>query len=63
MFHVGDRVRCSNWKDVKRHCAQFEAEGYGCEIRGWDDIENNIITIISVPEEVNVDGVREVSED
>ena len=48
---VGDIIRCKDWQDMRRTMLELAAEGYFCEIKGWEQMQTNTLTITGVPEE------------
>lgn len=51
ILHVGDRIKCKNWKDLKATALNLSAEGYGVTCIGFSDISDDILTITAVPEQ------------
>lgn len=39
------RMRFSSWKDLKAKALIYAEMGFICEVKGWDDICNNILTV------------------
>ena len=48
---IGDRIRCKNWKELKKIAFQLSAEGYGVQIIGFRDMDETILTIAALPEQ------------
>lgn len=49
-LHVGDRIKCRNWKDLKVTALNLSGEGYGVEVIGFADMSDDILTITALPE-------------
>ena len=47
---VGDIIRCKDWQDMRRKMLELAAEGYFCEIKGWDMMRENMFIITGTPE-------------
>ena len=39
------KIKYKSWKDLKDNAIRFSDLGYDVEVRGWDDISGNILTI------------------
>lgn len=39
------KIKYKSWKDLKDNAIRFSNLGYDVEVRGWDDISGNILTI------------------
>lgn len=39
------RIRFDDWKDLKAKALRYASMGFECEVKGWDDISNNILTV------------------
>lgn len=46
MWEVNRTIRCESWEDLKKTAKRHEEKGFRCEVRGWDDIRNNKLTIL-----------------
>lgn len=46
MWEVNRVIRCESWEDLKKTAKRHEEMGFKCEVRGWDDIRNNKLTIL-----------------
>lgn len=46
MWEVNRIIRCGNWEDLKMTAKYYEGMGFKCEVRGWEDISNNKLTIL-----------------
>ncbi len=46
MWEVSRVIRCETWEDLKKTAKKYANMGFRCEVRGWDDIRNNKLTII-----------------
>ena len=49
-LHLGDRIKCKNWKDLKKTAFALASEGYGVTVIGFSDMSEDILTIIALPE-------------
>lgn len=38
-------IKFENWSELKRAIPGYEKLGYECEVRGWDGMRYNILTI------------------
>ena len=38
-------VRFSSWEALKKEALRLQNLGYICEVKGWDDMRNNKLTI------------------
>lgn len=41
-------IRFGSWNELKRAIPKYEKLGYECEIKGWDDMRFNQMTITDV---------------
>lgn len=48
-FHVGDRIKCRDWKDLKQSALEMSADGYGVAVIGFSDMSDDILTITALP--------------
>ncbi len=39
------KIKYKSWKNLKDNAIRFSNLGYDVEVRGWDDISGNILTI------------------
>lgn len=46
MWEVSRVIRCETWEDLKKKAKKYANMGFRCEVRGWDDIRNNKLTIL-----------------
>ena len=46
MWEVNKTIKCDNWDDLKRTAKRYTEIGFRCEVRGWDDISANRLTIL-----------------
>jgi len=46
MWEVSRVIRCETWEDLKKTAKKYANMGFRCEVRGWDDIRNNKLTIL-----------------
>lgn len=49
-LRLGDRIKCKNWKDLKRTAFALASEGYGVTVIGFGDMSDDILTITALPE-------------
>lgn len=40
------KVRFNSWEELKAAILKYEQMGYSCEVRGWDDISGNVLSLI-----------------
>ncbi len=38
-------IKFGSWSELKRAIPGYEKLGYKCEVRGWEDMRHNILTI------------------
>ena len=50
-LQLGDKIRCKNWRDLKKTAFKLSSEGYGVEVIGFSDMSEDILTITALPEE------------
>lgn len=48
-LQINDRIHCRNWKDLQETVRDLVDEGYHIEVRGWESMMNNVITITKIP--------------
>ena len=58
MWEVNKIITCESWEKLKLTAKRYEGMGFKCEVRGWNDIRNNKLTILD-DWEVNPDGVTD----
>lgn len=46
MWEVNRVIRCETWENLKKTAKKYANMGFRCEVRGWDDIRNNKLTIL-----------------
>lgn len=39
------KIKFNNWEDLKKNAIRYNDMGYDVEVRGWNDISGNILTI------------------
>ncbi len=39
------KIKFNNWEDLKKNAIRYSDMGYDVEVRGWNDISGNILTI------------------
>lgn len=39
------KIKFNNWEDLKKTAIRYNDMGYDVEVRGWNDISGNILTI------------------
>ena len=44
-FRYGDKIRCKNWKDLRRTALVLSSIGYGVSVVGFSDMSDDILTI------------------
>lgn len=49
-LRLGDRIKCKNWKDLKKTAFALASEGYGVAVIGFGDMSDDILTITALPE-------------
>ena len=52
-FRLGDRIHFQTWKELKRRALDLSSHGYGVSVIGFGDMSSNVLTITSLPEEVD----------
>lgn len=45
------RIKYNTWAELKNQARKYELLGYVCEVKGWSDIGNNILSISESMEE------------
>jgi hypothetical protein len=50
ILEVGDRIYCKSHRDLKTTALHLSSEGYGLAVLGFQDIDDNVLTITSIPE-------------
>lgn len=40
------RIHFESWKELLRAVPGYVKLGYQCEVRGWDDMSDNVLTVI-----------------
>ena len=46
MWEVNRVIRCESWEDLKKTAKKYSNMGYRCEVRGWDAIRDNKLTLL-----------------
>lgn len=39
------KIKFNNWEELKKNAIRYSDMGYDVEVRGWNDISGNILTI------------------
>lgn len=39
------KIKFNNWEELKKNAIRYSDIGYDVEVRGWNDISGNILTI------------------
>lgn len=47
------RESFKTWAELKKKALKYEQLGFKCEVRGWADISNNILTVSDGEEETD----------
>lgn len=50
-IHVGKRISCRNWYDMRVKALYLSSIGYGVAVDGFKDMSDNVLTITAIPEE------------
>lgn len=50
-IHVGKRISCRTWHELKVKALYLSSIGYGVEVYGFKDMSDNVLTITAMPEE------------
>jgi len=51
MLKAGDTVRCGSWNELVELARWMTEHGFEVEVKGWEQISNNTLTITKAPEE------------
>lgn len=46
MLEVNRIIRCDSWEDLKKTAKRYSEMGFSCEVRGWEGIQYNKLTIL-----------------
>ena len=46
MWEVNRVIECASWEDLKKTAKKYEGMGFKCEVRSWQDISDNKLTIL-----------------
>ena len=46
-----ERKRFGSWNDLMMAIPKYEKLGYECEVRGWEAMRNNVLTIRRIVKE------------
>ena len=49
-YQIGDRIHYHSFGDLRRSALVLSSVGYGVAVLGFDDMSDNILTIIALPE-------------
>ena len=44
-LHVGDKIHCHSWRELRSLAFQLSSEGYGVGVIGFADMSDNVLTI------------------
>lgn len=47
----GDTIRCGSWNELLELARFLTDEGYEIEVKGWEQMSSNTLTITKAPEE------------
>lgn len=50
-IHVGKKISCRTWTDLKAKALYLSSIGYGVAVNGFKDMSDNVLTITALPEE------------
>lgn len=48
-LHKGDKIRAQSWSNLKEWAALLVRNGYEVEVKGWEDMQTNTLTITKAP--------------
>ena len=54
ILEIGDRIYCKSHRDLKTTALHISSEGYGVAVIGFQDIDDNVLTITALPEREEV---------
>jgi len=58
-IHVGKRISCRTWHDLRVKALYLSSIGYGVAVNGFKDMSDNVLTITALPEEnMTNEGVK-----
>jgi len=57
---VGDDIHCYSFDDLRMMARKFTSEGYEVEVRGWQGIRSNTLTITKIPDREEAKDGRQV---
>ena len=46
MWEVNRIIKCDTWEDLKKTAKRHQEMGFKCEVRGWEDIRDNKLTVL-----------------
>lgn len=46
MWEVNRVIKCDSWEELKKTAKRYEQIGFKCEVRGWEDIRDNKLTLL-----------------
>lgn len=49
-YQIGDRIHYHSFGDLRRSALVLSSVGYGVAVLGFDDMSDNILTIMALPE-------------
>lgn len=50
-IHVGKRISCRTWDDLRVKALYLSSIGYGVAVNGFKDMSDNVLTITAIPEQ------------
>ena len=50
VYDVGDRIHFVSWKRLLAKALDLSSVGYGVAVIGFDDMDENVLTITALPE-------------
>ena len=57
---VGDDIHCYSFDDLRMMARKFTNDGYEVEVRGWQGIRSNTLTITKIPDREEVKDGAEI---
>lgn len=49
-YQIGDRIQYHSFGDLRRSALVLSSVGYGVAVLGFDDMSDNVLTIMALPE-------------
>ena len=56
------KIKYNTWTELRKEALKYEQQGYVCEVKGWEDIRNNMLTISDGMEEAEEEGESEAED-